>query len=113
MPFYNLDFVGPIFVIQWIYDLAQIGEDNPELWESLLPLINKSEEYSQYLHCLEQRVRLSLKSVRYGGYISSIIPPIFKGIEADSSHVQLTADKSYSIKSFDSVMVGVCIVKPL
>jgi len=55
---------SPIFVIQWIYDLAQIGEDNPELLESLLPLINNSTEYSQYLHCLEQRVRLSLKSVR-------------------------------------------------
>ena len=58
-----LIFVGPIFVVQWIYDLAQIREDNPELARNPLMLFDK--EYYRYMDCLGQRVRLSLKSVRY------------------------------------------------
>ena len=62
-----LIFVGPIFVIQWIYDLAQIREDNPELARNPLMLFDK--EYRRYMHCLGERVRLSLKSVRYKNFL--------------------------------------------
>ena len=54
--------IGPIFVIQWIYDLAQIREDNPELGKN--PMLLGGKEYFPYMTFLGQRVRQSLSTVR-------------------------------------------------
>ncbi|XP_065057295.1 palmitoleoyl-protein carboxylesterase NOTUM-like [Rhopilema esculentum] len=54
---------SPIFVIQWIYDLAQIKEDNPELESSLRMLMRK--QYGPYMAYLGKRVRESLNIVKH------------------------------------------------
>lgn len=53
---------SPVFIIQWIYDLAQIRGDNPELERN--PMLLGKRRYFQYMAYLGQRVRLSLKPVR-------------------------------------------------
>eukprot|EP00794_Sanderia_malayensis_P000579 gene579-1239_t len=60
--FKTSNFLGPVFIFQWIYDFAQIIEDNPDLYRNPMMLVKKG--YFHYMANLGKGMRGSLQSVR-------------------------------------------------